>query len=180
MLINRASLSQTVDAIDAGGGGGGHGGSNAVTPHGDNRGPAARACGGTFAGFPFRTFRGIWLVYGERIASHSARHIHEEASRALGQLRVQDKVARALDSADGGWMGAWSAQPGGREMPILAIFCCGKCSVGLWRNLPRRRPQSTRKAAFDVVHQRRRWIRDGERGSRRIPPSGTRCSPSAK
>ena len=103
MLINRTSLSQTVDAINA--------------AHFDGRilgaaerGRAARwiagrqglpgAYGGTFAGFPAERSKGIVLFTGERIASASARHIlGEEASRALRHLRVRDpNVTRALES----------------------------------------------------------------------------------
>src|SRR5262245_45678832 len=75
VLINRVSLSQTVDAI------------NAALFYGRSftateRGQAARwiaarhelpgAYGGTFAGFPSERSRGIVLFTGERIASASA------------------------------------------------------------------------------------------------------------
>src|SRR5688572_19515729 len=109
MLINRASLAETLDAI------------NAAFFDGHNigaaeRGQAARwiagrqglpgAYGGTFAGFPSERSRGIVLFTGERIASASARHIlGEEASRALRQLGVRDvKVTRALENAHEGVM----------------------------------------------------------------------------
>ena len=87
VLISRASLSQTVDAINA-----------AYfyrrTLAAAERGQAARwiaarqgldgAYGGTFAGFPAERSKGIVLFTGERIASASARHIlGEEASRVL-------------------------------------------------------------------------------------------------
>ena len=103
MLINRASLSLTVDAINAA-----HFDGRALAA--TERGEAARwiaarqglpgAYGGTFAGFPPERSNGIVLFTGERIASASARHIlGEEASRALRLLRVRDRsVTRALDS----------------------------------------------------------------------------------
>ena len=87
MLINRTSLSQTVDAINAA-----H--FSGRTLAAAERSEAARwivgrqglpgAYGGTFAGFPSERSKGIVLFTGERIASASARHIlGEEASRAL-------------------------------------------------------------------------------------------------
>ena len=102
MLINTASLSQTVDAINAA-----HFSGLTLAPA--ERSRAARwiagrqglpgAYAGTFAGFPSERSRGIVLFTGERIASASARHIlGEEASRALRRLRVRDPdVTRALE-----------------------------------------------------------------------------------
>jgi len=92
LLMNRTSLSRTLDAI------------NAVLIDGrmlatTDRAQAARwiaarhglpgAYGGTFAGFPSERSSGIVLFTGERIESASARHIlGEEASRALPTTRV--------------------------------------------------------------------------------------------
>jgi hypothetical protein len=139
-MINRASLSKTVDALNAA-----H--FDGRTLPAAQRGRAARwiagrqglpgAYGGTFAGFPSERSRGIVLFTGERIASASARHIlGEEASRALRQLRMRDpKVTRALEGADDGLMRclARAAEDPRKRNP--GLFCCGKCSVGLWRNL---------------------------------------------
>ena len=109
MLINRASVSETLDAINAAL-------FDGRTLAAIERGRTARwiagrqglpgAYAGTFAGFPSERSRGIVLFTGERIASASARHIlGEEASRALRQLRVRDlKVTRALERADDGSM----------------------------------------------------------------------------
>ena len=87
VLIDKASLSRTVDAVN--------------TAHFDGtplaateRGPAAKwiaarqglpgSYGGTFAGFDAERSTGIVVFTGERITSASARHIlGEEASRAL-------------------------------------------------------------------------------------------------
>ena len=102
MLINKTSLSQTVDAINAAL----FDGRTLATAE---RGQAARwitgrqglpgAYGDTFAGFASERSRGIVLFTGEHIASASARHIlGEEASRALRLLRVRDpNVTRALE-----------------------------------------------------------------------------------
>ena len=140
MMINKASLSKTVDAINAAQ-------FDGRTLSAAERGRAARwiagrqglpgAYGGTFAGFPAERSKGIVLFTGERIASASARHIlGEEASRALRQLRARDpKVTRALEGADDGLMRclARAAEDPRKRNP--GLYCCGKCSVGLWRNL---------------------------------------------
>src|SRR5262245_44464663 len=140
MLINRTSLSQTVDAVNAA-----HFEGRTLTAI--ERGELARwiagrqgltgSYGGTFAGFPAERSNGIVLFTGERITSASARHIlGEEASRALRLLRVRDRgVTAALDAADEGLMQrlARAAEDPRHRNP--GLFCCGKCSVGLWRNL---------------------------------------------
>jgi hypothetical protein len=105
VLINRASLSQTVDAINAADFDG-----RRLTPA--ERGAAARwiaarqgvpGCyAGTFAGFPAERSNGIVLFTGEHIVSASARHIlGEEASRALRRLGVREHAGTsARDAAD--------------------------------------------------------------------------------
>jgi hypothetical protein len=173
VLINKTSLSQTVDAINAA-----HfDGRTLATAE---RSQAARwiagrqglpgAYGGTFAGFPAERSRGIVLFTGERITSASARHIlGEEASRALRQLRVRDpNVTRALDGADSGLMRclARAAEDPRKRNP--GLFCCGKCSVGLWRNLLAggldRREERLRRGASHL-----RSMRDGQHQWRKFP-----------
>jgi hypothetical protein len=138
--ISSGSLSQTVDAV------------NAAIFDG-HRWPLATkravahwivarqglpgAYAATFAGFPAERTRGIVVFTGERITSASARHIlGEEASRALRQLAVRDRiVGDALDRADESLLQClerW-AQDRGHGNP--GTYCCGKCTVGLWRNL---------------------------------------------
>lgn len=173
MLINPASLSQTVDAISA--------------AYFDGRrlaaGERARAArwiaerqglpgayGDTFAGFPAERSKGIVLFTGERIASASARHIlGEEASRALRLLRVRDRgVSQALERADEGLMRclARAAEDPRRGNP--GLYCCGKCSVGLWRNLLAggldRQEERLRRGAAHL-----RSVRDGGHQWRRFP-----------
>ena len=163
MLINRASLSQTVDAINAA-----HFDGRTLTA--DERGHAARwiaarhalpgAYGGTFAGFPSERSRGIVLFTGERITSASARHIlGEEASRALRQLRVRDpNVTRALDSADSGLMRCLERAAAQYQS---WSFLLRQVQRGLVAELARRRPRSTRRAtstwcvAFAIDARRR-------------------------
>ena len=173
MLINRTSLSQTVDAINAA-----HfyGRTIAIA----ERVQAARwiaarqglpeAYGGTFAGFPSERSKGIVLFTGERIASASARHIlGEETSRALRQLRVRDpNVTRALEGADEGLMRCLERAAEDPRKRNPGLFCCGKCSVGLWRNVLAggldRREERLRRGASHL-----RSMRDGEHQWRKFP-----------
>ena len=173
MLINRTSLSKTIDAINAA-----HFDGRTVAAV--ERGRAALwiagrqglpgAYGGTFAGFPSERSRGIVLFTGERIASASARHIlGEEAARALRRLQVRDpKVTRALEDADDGLMRclARAAEDPRRGNP--GLYCCGKCSVGLWRNLLAggldRHEERLQRGALHL-----RSMRDGHHQWRRFP-----------
>jgi hypothetical protein len=138
-LINRTSLSKTVDAIHAAYFEGRKPG--AVERRRAARWIAARqglpgAYGNTFAGFPSER-AGIVLFTGERVEHASARHIlGEETSRALRQLRVRDpKVNRALAAADEGLRRCLARAAEHPRFINPGLFCCGKCSVGLWRNL---------------------------------------------
>ena len=172
-MINTTSLSQTVDAINAAEFDG-----RALTA--TERSQAAQwiagrqglpgAYGGTFAGFPSERSKGMVLFTGERIAFASARHIlGEETSRALRWLRVRDRgVTRALEAANDGLMqclARWAEDPRRRNP---GLFCCGKCSVGLWRNLLSggldRREERLRRGAAHL-----RSARDGKDGWRRFP-----------
>ena len=183
MLINKTSLSQTVDAISAA-----H--FNGRTLTAAERGQAARwiagrqglpgAYAGTFAGFPSERSSGVALFTGERIASASARHIlGEEASRALRQLGVRDpNVTRALGGADSGLLRCLERAAEDPRNGNPGLFCCGRCSVGLWRNLLAggldRREERLRRGASHL-----RSMRDGAQQWRRFP-FGTRCWLSAR
>jgi hypothetical protein len=173
MLINRASLSETLDAINAA-----HFDGRKVAA--DERGEAARwivgrqglpgAYADTFAGFPSERSKGIVLFTGERIASASARHIlGEEASRALRHLRVRNpQVTRALEGADSGLMRCLERAAADPRHSNPGLYCCGKCSVGLWRNLLAggldRREERLRRGAEHL-----RSTRDGAHQWRRFP-----------
>ena len=173
MLINRASVSETVDAINAAL-------FDGRTIAAAERGEAARWIAGrqglpgayadTFAGFPAERVKGIVLFTGERIGSASARHIlGEEASRVLRQLRVEDReVTRALESAHHGLMQCLGRAAADPRNGNPGLFCCGKCSVGLWRNLLAggldRQDERLRRGASHL-----RSMRDGEHGWRRFP-----------
>jgi hypothetical protein len=173
MLINRASLSKTVDAIHAA-----HFDGRSLPA--DERDRAARwivgrqglpgAYGGTFAGFPSERSKGIVLFTGERIASASARHIlGEEASRALRRLRVRHpEVTRALGDADDGMLQCLARAAADPRNTNPGLFCCGKCSVGLWRNLLAggldRHEERLQRGALHLES-----MRDGEHQWRRFP-----------
>ena len=172
-MINNSSLSKTVDAIHSA-----H--FEDRTLGSAERRQAARwiaarqglpgAYGNTFAGFPSERKEGIALFTGERITSASARHIlGEETSRALRQLRVREpKVAQAIEAADDGLLQclARAGQDPRRTNP--GLFCCGKCSVGLWRNLLAggldRQEERLQRGAAHL-----RSMRDGQSGWRRFP-----------
>jgi hypothetical protein len=173
VLINKASLSQTVNAINAA-----HFEGRTLTAA--ERGQAAQwiaarqglpgAYGGTFAGFPSERSHGIVLFTGERMTSASARHIlGEEASRTLRQLRVRDPdVTRALEDADRGLLRCLGRAAEDPRSTNPGLFCCGKCSVGLWRNLLAggldRQEERLRRGASHL-----RSMRDGEHQWRRFP-----------
>jgi hypothetical protein len=173
MLINNKSLSQTVDAIHA--------------SHFDGRELAASdrrqaapwiaarqglpgAYGGTFAGFPSERSKGIVLFTGEHITSASARHIlGEETSRALRLLSVRDRgVTHALEAAGEGLMRCLARAAADPRHRNPGLFCCGKCTVGLWRNLLAggldRREERLRSGARHL-----KSMRHGGRGWRTFP-----------
>jgi len=173
MLINRTSLSQTVDGLAAA-----HFEGRLLSLV--ERAQTARWIAGRqglpgsysdmFAGFPSERSKGIALFTGERIASASARHIlGEEASRALRLLRVKDRaVTRALDAADEGMLRCLARAAADPRHENPGLFCCGKCSVGLWRNLLAggldRREERLRRGAMYL-----RSVRDGDHGWRKFP-----------
>jgi hypothetical protein len=139
-IVDEASLSKTVDAVASFGWDG-------ATLSAHQRRPVARwlaarqglpgAYADTFAGFASELERGIVVFTGERITSASARHIlGEETSRALRQLEVADPaVQRALDRANAGLMDCLARAARDPRNTNPGRFCCGKCTVGLWRNL---------------------------------------------
>jgi hypothetical protein len=172
-LIQSASLSQTVDAVNA-----------AVFDRQplavSQRKQVARwiasrqglpgAYAETFAGFAAERDKGIVVFTGERITSASARHIvGEEACRALRLLGVRDRVvSAALDRACDGLMRCLERAALDPRRTNPGLFCCGKCSVGLWRNLLsgslNRREERLRRGAGHL-----RSTRDGNGQWRRFP-----------
>jgi len=172
-LLHATSVSETVDAINA-------------ALFEERKIPAAErqrvsswlaerqglpgAYGGTFAGFAGERERGIVVFTGERITSASARHVlGEEACRALRLLGVSDpRVVRALERADQGLLGCLVRAAEDPRNTNPGRYCCGKCTVGLWRNLlsgglDRREERLRRGAAY------LRSLRDGK-GQWRVFP----------
>jgi len=125
---------------------------------------------GTFAGFPAERSKGIVLFTGERITSASARHIlGEEASRVLRLLHVRDRsVASAIEAADEGLMRSLARAAAAPRHRNPGLFCCGKCTVGLWRNLLSggldRGDERLQRGASHL-----RSVRDGKQGWRKYP-----------
>ena len=172
-MISDQSLSQTVDAV-----------SQALF-EGRTIGAAERkrtarwltarqglpgAYGDTFAGFDHERKAGIVLFTGERIASASARHIlGEETCRALRLLAVPDAPAQAaLQRANDGVLGFLERAARDPRNQNPGCYCCGKCTVGLWRNLLSggvdRREERLRAGVRKLRAQR-----DGEGQWRRFP-----------
>lgn len=90
-----------------------------------------------FAGFPSELEQGIRVFTGERITAASARHVlGEEASRALRLLRVKEPAVRAaLERANAGMMKRLEQAALDPRNTNPGKYCCGKCTVGFWRNL---------------------------------------------
>lgn len=140
MLIQRNSLWQTIDAVNAAR-------FDDAEPTAAERKLAARfiadrqglpgSYADTFAGFPDERRRGIVVFTGERMTSASARHIlGEEACRALRSLRVRDRaVQTALERADAGLAACLERAAQDPRNTNPGTYCCGKCTVSLWRNL---------------------------------------------
>jgi hypothetical protein len=173
VLVHAKSLSQTVDAVNA-------------ALFGEQALPAAErkhvagwlaarqglpgAYADTFAGFPDERERGIVVFTGERITSASARHIlGEETCRVLQQLGVSDgSVRAALERATVGLMARLERAATDPRNTNPGRFCCGKCTVGLWRHLLAggldRREERLRRGVRHLQD-----VRDGEGGWRAFP-----------
>lgn len=139
-LIHAESLSETVDAVNevfAGSGKLATGERREVALWIASRQGLPGAYANTFAAFDAERRRGIQLFTGERATSASARHIlGEETCRVLHLLRVRDRVVqRALDAATEGLMLALERAACDPRGANPGTFCCGKCTVGLWRHL---------------------------------------------
>jgi len=106
--------------------------------------------------------QGIVLFTGERVETRAATaHIlGEEACRALNILKVPDAdVSGALAAATSGIQERID-----EHTYETGIYCCGKCSVALWRHLSvgkLRDPERILKAGLDALKCRRqdngRW-----------------------
>ena len=97
----------------------------------------ARRVTDTFAGFEVERAKGINVFTGERITSASARHIlGEETCRVLRLLEPRDANTKAaLERASSGLLGRLQQAAQDPRNTNPGRYCCGKCTVGLWRNL---------------------------------------------
>lgn len=173
MLVHTESLSDTIDAVNQAMADG------AKIPAGERmsvaRWIASRqglpgAYANTFTGFEAEQKRGIRLFTGERVNSASARHIlGEEACRVVRQLGVRDSVVRqALARATEGLMQCLSRAADHPRYTNPGVYCCGKCTVGLWRHLAvggLDRQEERLKKGIQVLRSRR----DGDGGWRSFP-----------
>ena len=128
------------------------------------------AYGGTFAAFDQETAKGISLFTGERVTSASARHIlGEEACRALRFLKITDSVVQtALERGNEGLMRCVARAAKDPRNNNPGLYCCGKCTVGFWRNLLSGGLDRQEERLWRGV-QHLRSARDGEGGWRRFP-----------
>jgi hypothetical protein len=101
----------------------------------------SHAYAATFALFEHEIKRGISLFTGDRATNASAKHIAgEEACRALRLLDVEDKqVAAALGRATENLLQCLARSENAQEAKAFGrnpgLFCCGRCTVGMWRHL---------------------------------------------
>lgn len=165
-LINAQSLAETLDAID-----------EALffgrpLPK-SQRAKAAKwiaarqGLPGSYCGMFAPTARdfkeGIRLFTGERLATWAgtAHVLGEEACRALILLKAPGKEVRRALAAAGDGIAARLAGSEQREAnagrPFHGRYCCGKCSVALWRHLA--------AGGLEQVGPRR-WLAAGVKGLR--------------
>jgi hypothetical protein len=139
-VIHQTSLSRTVDALSE------LAFEQRELPAGERASVARWIAGrqgltgsyaGMFAGFPAELEQGIVVFTGERITSASARHVlGEETSRALRLLRPRaPQVQAALQRANDGMMKRLAQAALDPRNTNPGRYCCGKCTVGFWRNL---------------------------------------------
>lgn len=98
------------------------------------------AYAGTFALSSSEARAGVLLFTGERAVSASAKHISgEEACRALRILNVTDKsIRKNLDEATKSLMNCLDRAESDKEHRMggnAGLFCCGRCSVAVWRHI---------------------------------------------
>ncbi len=90
----------------------------------------------SFAITPQDEKEGARVFTGEKMTHASARHIMgEEAARMLALLAVNEpQVKSALRAANAGISNIIKHSET-KEPHTPGMYCCGKCSVSLWRNL---------------------------------------------
>ncbi|MCA8910587.1 MAG: hypothetical protein KDB82_02690 [Planctomycetes bacterium] len=96
---------------------------------------AAGAYAGSFALTPEERAAGVRVFSGERMTSASARHIiGEESCRILRSLKgAKPGVKKAQQAAEKSMRESFIRIIDGEGHP--GVFCCGKCTAALWRNV---------------------------------------------
>jgi hypothetical protein len=124
----------------------------------------------TFAGFEAERKQGIRVFTGELMTCASARHIlGEESMRALRLLEVgDDEVQAALARADKGQQRSLELASQDSRNTNCGWFCCGKCTVAVWRNLLSGGLNRQSERLADGV-KKLNAMRDGKGGWRRFP-----------
>ncbi|MBK8552900.1 MAG: hypothetical protein IPL53_18315 [Ignavibacteria bacterium] len=115
-------------------------------------------------------FKGIILFTGDKLTSKasSAHILGEESLRALHLLNVKDKkVQAAFDKARSGIKNVLEKNYKLGIYP-LGMFCCGKCTAALWRNISAEGVNKNKKA-LDSGIKYLRSMRDGKGKWRRFP-----------
>jgi hypothetical protein len=128
----------------------------------------AGAYAGSFALMPEERAAGIRVFTGEHMTSASARHIiGEESCCVLRRLKRQSPaVKQAIEAAGAAMRSHIIGVADGNGHP--GLFCCGRCSVALWRHLAAGGFDSRETRLADGMKHLRQH-RDGQGGWTRFP-----------
>lgn len=108
--------------------------------------------------------RGIHLFTGETVRSRAgiSHHLGEESCRILAALQVKDQqVQSSLNRAVEGMSGRLAeAEQCGHS---AAVYCCGTCSAGYWRNLANHLfPRAEERLRLGLAYIKQQRAGDGE------------------
>ncbi|HMS33150.1 MAG TPA: hypothetical protein PKC91_03605 [Ignavibacteria bacterium] len=115
-------------------------------------------------------FNEIKLFTGDKLTSKAsiAHILGEESLRALYLLNVQDrKIQDAFDKARSGIMKVLKRNYEAGIYPD-GTFCCGKCTVALWRNLSAEGVRKNKKSLESGINYMKSF-RDGKGKYNRFP-----------
>lgn len=115
-------------------------------------------------------FKEIILFTGDKLTSKAsiAHILGEESLRALSLLNVKDKkVDAATEKARSGLNSLLKKNYRLGNYP-LGMFCCGKCTVALWRNISAESVTKNKKALESGIKYLKS-MRDGKGKWRRFP-----------
>lgn len=115
-------------------------------------------------------FKEIILFTGDKLTSKAsiAHILGEESLRALSLLNVKDKkVEAAAEKARSGLNSLLKRNYEQGNYP-LGMFCCGKCTAALWRNISAEGVNKNKKALESGIKYLKS-MRDGKGKWRRFP-----------